>query len=85
MFGISSAIKEQGYREDLHYNQEKLFLKLLKIPVMNTQLSTNVFTKDVKEIMLAVFTNTRSKVISVADVWNIQRNKRARVQRRFSV
>jgi hypothetical protein len=52
---------------------------------MNTQLSTNVFTKDVKEIMLAVFTNTRSKVISVADVWNIQRNKRVRVQRRFSV
>jgi hypothetical protein len=52
---------------------------------MNTQLSTTVFTKDVKEIMLATFTNTPGKVISAADVWNIQRNKRARVQRRFAL
>ncbi len=50
---------------------------------MNTQLSTTA--KEVKETLSAVFTQARSKVISAADVWNIQRQKRSRVQRRFAL
>ena len=49
---------------------------------MNTQL---INTKEVAANITAVFTHTRSKIISAADVWNIQRQKRARVQRRFAL
>jgi len=52
---------------------------------MKTQLSTGQFTNEVKEVLSAVYTHTRSKIISTADVWNIQRHKRARVQRRFAL
>ena len=52
---------------------------------MKTQLLNTQFSKEVKEALSAVFTDTRNKIISAADVWNIQRNKRSRVQRRFSL
>jgi hypothetical protein len=52
---------------------------------MNTQLSTTAVSKEVKEVVSSIFTHTRSKIISAADVWNIQRNKRTRVQRRFAL
>ena len=52
---------------------------------MNTQLSSTSVSTDVKEVLQAAFTQARSKVISAADVWNIQRHKRARVQRRFAL
>jgi len=48
---------------------------------MNTQITN---TRIVKEIS-TVINQTRSKIISAADVWNIQRQKRARVQRRFAL
>ncbi|MEO5685255.1 MAG: hypothetical protein ABIQ88_21595 [Chitinophagaceae bacterium] len=47
---------------------------------MKTQI-----TNEVKSTLATIFSTTRSKVISVADVWNIQRTKRARVQRRYSL
>jgi hypothetical protein len=48
---------------------------------MKTQLSSTLSLKEVTETLLAV---TRpGKMISAADVWNIQRNQRNRVQRRF--
>ena len=46
---------------------------------INTQLST------VKETISVVCQQTRSKLISAADVWFIQRQKRARVQRRYAL
>jgi len=52
---------------------------------MKAQLSTSQFTNEVRETLSAVYTHTRSKIISAADVWNIQRQKRARVQRRFAL
>jgi len=52
---------------------------------MKTQLSTSQFTNEVKDALSVVYTHTRSKIISAADVWNIQRQKRARVQRRFAL
>ena len=52
---------------------------------MNTQLSNSSrFSQEVKETLSTVFTQARSKAISAADVWNIQRQKRSRVQRRFA-
>ena len=51
---------------------------------MNTQLSnTSSFTQEVKETQST--TQCRNKAISAADVWNIQRQKRSRVQRRFAL
>jgi hypothetical protein len=50
---------------------------------MNTQLSTTRFSA-VQDNSNAG-TTTRSKVMSAADVWNIQRNKKNRVQRRFAL
>ncbi|MEO5685253.1 MAG: hypothetical protein ABIQ88_21585 [Chitinophagaceae bacterium] len=47
---------------------------------MKTQI-----TNEVKTTLAAVFSTTRSRIISAADVWNIQRTKRARVQRRFAL
>jgi|GEM_PF-933986 len=55
--------------------------KYLKKIVMNTQITN---TRIVKEIA-TVINQTRSTVISAADVWNIQRQKRVRVQRRFAL
>jgi Holliday junction resolvase-like predicted endonuclease len=52
---------------------------------MNTQSLNTDFSKELKETLSAVFAHTRSKIISTADVWNIQRRKRARVQRRFAL
>ncbi len=52
---------------------------------MKTQLSNTAFVTEVKETISAAFNNTRSKIISAADVWNIQRQKRSRVQRRFAL
>jgi len=52
---------------------------------MKTQLLNTQISKEIKETLSAVFTHTRSKMISAADVWNIQRQKRNRVQRRFAL
>ena len=52
---------------------------------MNTQTTkTSSFSQEVKETLSTVFTQVRSKAISAADVWNIQRQKRSRVQRRLA-
>jgi hypothetical protein len=50
---------------------------------MNTQLSTTRFKKQVSAVVAELV--QRTKLISAADVWNIQRNKRSRVQRRFAL
>lgn len=50
---------------------------------MKTQLLQAVLPEELHETLQVVFMPTRSKVISAADVWNIQRNKRVRAQRRF--
>jgi len=42
-------------------------------------------TTEVKEILAMDANLPRSKKITAADVWNIQRQKRARVQRRFAL
>jgi hypothetical protein len=56
-------------------------IQRIKKFVMKTQLSSTLSLKEVTESLLAM---TRpGKMISAADVWNIQRNKRNRVQRRF--
>jgi hypothetical protein len=52
---------------------------------MKTQLSNSQFSKETKEIISAIVIHTRSKIISAADIWNIQRQKRCFVQRRFSL
>jgi len=52
---------------------------------MKTQLSTTGVSKEIKETISTVMIHTRSKIISVADVWNIHRHKRSFVQRRFSI
>ncbi len=49
---------------------------------MNTQFTTR-FTQEVKELVAGLI--NRPKAISAADVWNIQRQKRSRVQRRFAL
>lgn len=61
---------------------------------MNTQ-STNLFsqisttdnqlTAQVQETMAMDASHVNTRILSSADVWNIQRNKRARVQRRFAL
>jgi len=52
---------------------------------MNTQIINTSFTKEMRTTISVVYNQTRSKIISAADVWNIQRQKRARVQRRFAL
>ena len=50
---------------------------------MNTQLVTSRFTNEVKEIVTGFI--QRSRALSAADVWNIQRQKKSRTQRRFAL
>ncbi len=52
---------------------------------MKTQIINTKLVKEVSDTVTAVFNHTRSKIISAADVWNIQRQKRVRVQRRFAL
>ena len=81
MFGISNAIKEALCRGGFQYkdkNSRYCFKKL----VMNTQLSNSRFYPGAMETISVAITHTRSKIISAADVWNIQRHKRNCVQRR---
>jgi hypothetical protein len=42
-------------------------------------------TTEVKETLAMDVETSLSKKITAADVWNIQRNKRARAQRRFAL
>ncbi|MEO5685256.1 MAG: hypothetical protein ABIQ88_21600 [Chitinophagaceae bacterium] len=62
---------------------------------MKTQ-STNFFpalttaqmaglTTEVKETLALDVNHNKPRILSIADVWNIQRIKRTRVQRRFSL
>ena len=51
--------------------------------ISKTQLIS--LTAEVIETLAMDVENTFSKKITAADVWNIQRNKRARVQRRFTL
>lgn len=44
-----------------------------------------VNTTAVKETVVTLIATTRSKIISTADVWNIQRRKRSFIQRRFAL
>jgi len=52
---------------------------------MKASFSNSQLSKEVKETLSPVFTCSSSKTISAADVWNIQRNKRTRVQRRVAL
>jgi len=52
---------------------------------MKTFIPVTSITKEARETLPAVAAQTRSKIISAADVWNIQRHKRSFVQRRFSI
>jgi len=74
MYKVDSAKRNPKISTSLN---QKSFKKI----AMNTQITN---TRIVKEIT-AVINQTRSKIISAADVWNIQRQKRARVQRRFAL
>jgi hypothetical protein len=51
---------------------------------MKTLLSNTLVPAETKDGS-ALLADTRGKMISAADVWNIQRNKRNRIQRRFSL
>lgn len=53
-----------------------------------TQLSKDVvnnLTTIVSESLAKNYSSEQSKVFSAADLWNIQRQKRALVQRRFAL
>ena len=52
-----------------------------------TQISTNQFeylTTIVNETLATEFSNTKDKKFTAADLWNIQRQGKRRIQRRFS-
>ena len=64
---------------------KKVYLKrslTIKTFFMKTSSSNTGFSTDMKQPTSAVI-DIRGRIISAADVWNIQRNKRTRVQRRF--
>ena len=51
---------------------------------MKAQVTNNSILQDVTATVAGLVNETR-KMISAADVWNIQRQKRTRVQRGFAV
>ncbi|MFT3933520.1 MAG: hypothetical protein QM726_07900 [Chitinophagaceae bacterium] len=52
---------------------------------MKTQIINTSIAKEFGEAITTVFNQTRSKIISAADVWNIQKHKRVRIQRRVAL
>ncbi len=52
----------------------------MKTLIINTNL-----VKEAGEVINLVVNRTHNKVISAADVWNIQRNKKMMLQRRIAL
>lgn len=52
---------------------------------MKTQLLNAGLSKDIAATTTCLVVHTRNKIISAADVWNIQRHKRSFGQRRFCI
>jgi len=50
-------------------------------PVSKTEMS--LLTTSIKETLATNFDTTQQKIFSAADLWNIQRNKRRNLGRRF--
>jgi len=82
MYGIFSGIKSSGFKEDFLY---KYLFQRNKAIVMNTQLISTRLPENVKEVLPGLLLHTRSRIISAANIWNIQRRKRTWIQRRFVV
>ena len=40
-------------------------------------------TTEVKEVLAAEYEKTKSRILSAADLWNIQRQQKARMLRRY--
>jgi len=40
-------------------------------------------TTEVKEVLITGYKKNKDRVLSTADLWNIQRRQKARMQRRF--
>ena len=51
------------------------------MPVSKTEMS--LLTTSIKETLATNFDTTQRKIFSAADLWNIQRNKRRNLGRRF--
>jgi hypothetical protein len=51
------------------------------MPVSKTEMS--LLTTAIKETLATNFDTTQQKIFSAADLWNIQRNKRRNLGRRF--
>lgn len=49
---------------------------------LNSEAVINL-TTEVKEVLAAEYEKSRSRILSVADLWNIQRQQKARMLRRY--
>lgn len=49
---------------------------------LNEESITNL-TSEVKEVLATGFKKTQERILSTADLWNIQRQRKPRIQRRF--
>jgi len=52
------------------------------LPPLNSESVVNL-TTEVKEVLAAEFEKSRSRILSAADLWNIQRQQKARMLRRY--
>ncbi len=48
-----------------------------------SQESVINLTTEVKEILAAGYKKGKDRILSTADLWNIQRQRKARIQRRY--
>ncbi|MBL0183368.1 MAG: hypothetical protein IPP96_14165 [Chitinophagaceae bacterium] len=49
---------------------------------LNEESITNL-TSEVKEVLATGFKKSQDRILSIADLWNIQRQRKPRMQRRF--
>jgi hypothetical protein len=92
IYGIFSAREKQEYKEDFPFNNQKH--QYLKHTIMKkrsnsfyTQLTKVQFenlTNIVEETLAAGFNHTKTKVFTAADLWNIQRHGKNRMQKRIN-
>ena len=52
------------------------------LPPLSSESVVNL-TTEVKEVLAAEYEKTRSRILSAADLWNIQRQQKARMLRRY--
>lgn len=82
-FGM--ALYKEGIENNILKSIKNKTMKMQSTRLLSplSQESVVNLTTEVKEVLATEFKKGRDRILSTADLWNIQRQRKARVQRRY--